>query len=106
MCQYGPGRGCSKVDDDDNGLELKNFNCFMAALCKCLTDHKVMDHIKIISQGQRSMAEYTQEFHDLTCWLNDWPQDTLNGCFKYRLTDESKHLHLQRCSPLWLVCSS
>lgn len=47
------------------------YNCFMAACCKCFEDPlvniKARDHIKTISQGQRSVAKYTQEFHNLAC---------------------------------------
>lgn len=77
---------------NDDALELRNFNCFMAELCRCfkdpLTNHKARDHIKTISQGWRSMDKNTQEFCDLACWLNNWLQDSLISCFKHRLTDE------------------
>lgn len=47
----------------NDASELRNFDCFMAALWKSfedpLADCKARDHIKTISQGSREEAEYT-----------------------------------------------
>lgn len=76
---------CMLALHNDDAPELRNFNQFMAVLCKRfedpLADGKARDRIKTISQGRRGVAEYTQEFCDLACWLTDWPQDILIGCF-------------------------
>lgn len=63
----------------------------MAALCKRfeepLADWKARDCIKTISYGCRVVAEYTQEFCDLTWRLNDWP--SYSAALKDWLSDET-----------------
>lgn len=58
-----------------NAPELRKFNWLMTALhCQFkdpLVDHKARDCIKTMRQGHWVVAEYTEEFDDLACWLND-----------------------------------
>lgn len=53
-----------------------------------LADCKARDRIKTLRLGHRAVAEYTEEFHDLECRLNNWPEDIFISCFKDRLNDD------------------
>lgn len=79
--------GCWMVTfHNANALELRNFNHLMMMIRRrfedLLADRKARDHIKTMNQGRRVRAEYTEEFHDLVCNLNDRPEDILISCFK------------------------
>lgn len=63
---------------NDDALELRNFDLFMATLQKCfedlLADCKARDSIKTISEECRGWMSTPRSF--LT-WPTDWPEDIL-----------------------------
>lgn len=71
--------------------ELWKFDWFMMALHhhfeEPLADCKVHNRIRVMKQGRQLVAEYTEEFRDLTCCM-DWLEDILVSWFKDGLNDD------------------
>lgn len=90
-----------------NAPELRNFDQFMTALCRQfkdpLADSKARDCIKTMCQGLRVVAEYTEEFCDLACRLNDWLEDILISCFKDGVNNDLYNACVP-CTPPQLIC--
>lgn len=82
-----------------NEKELRNFYCFMTGLHQRfedpLAERKVRDCIKTMCQGCRVVAEYTEEFHELACRL----EDILISCFKDGLNDNLYNAYVLRGGP-------
>ncbi|KAK9399585.1 Retrotransposon-derived protein PEG10 [Crotalus adamanteus] len=74
-----------------NTPELRNLNCFMAALCRHfegqLVYKKAREQIKTVKQGRRPVSQYTKLFRELDNRLR-WPQDFLVSCFHDELNEE------------------
>ncbi|XP_060541565.1 zinc finger protein 213-like [Pantherophis guttatus] len=85
-----------------NAPELWNFDHFMTALRRRfedpLADRKARDRIKVVRQGRRPVAEYTEEFWDLACRVH-WPEDILVSCFKDGLSDDLYNACVARGAP-------
>lgn len=78
-----------------NTPELRNFDNFMTVLHHQFedppADQKARGHIKIIREGCRAVAEYTNEFRGLACYLD--------CCFKDELNDDLYNACVARRTP-------
>lgn len=79
------------LHNNDSPL-LKNYNQFMAALRRRFEDHlaerKARIRMKGIQQGRRSVADYVQEFRELTPYMTGWSEAALLENFKDGLNEE------------------
>lgn len=78
QCHPGTGRGCVSLDGDTPQPECTRAEKLQPLHDRFedpLADCKARDRIKTMRQGHQAVAEYTKEFCDLVCRLNDWPED-------------------------------